>query len=172
MRRLIAAVVVVSQVAVSVPVWAQDAVVVPRDLSTWVPPCSIPPMGMSAQRWNSYTPEQREIACKMGYDPWAPSKGDMVSAKLAIAGILIAAAGFGVAFHPSEDTYHILGDSYCVGDTYVNDGGCGSPLETQIGLGMIGGGILMAWVGLRTKHVSVSPSINKTQKGVTARIRW
>lgn len=87
---------------------------------------------------------------------------------LGVVGVLVAAAGFGVAFHPNEHDYRVLGSSYCVGDYFVDAGRCGSARERQIGLAMMGAGVSMAWIGLRSKTVVIRPSLT----GGAVDIRW
>lgn len=94
----------------------------------------------------------------------------VVSKKLGIVGVVTALAGVAV-LGPWGDQYHILGNTYCVTEHSVYDGSCNAKgKQAAIGAGLIGGGVLMAWAGLR--RVAVSPQVSKTGVGATATVRW
>jgi len=104
-----------------------------------------------------------------GYLPAPTTK--WLSPGLAVAGLLTTIAGMGVAMHWGEDTKNVLGNQYCVSDYGdVEYGSCGGPTQTQIGLIMIGSGVLMGFIGSR--HVAINPQISKDKKAVTATVEW
>jgi hypothetical protein len=111
-------------------------------------------------------------------DPLQPHKvktGEPVSAGLGIAGILTTVVGASLLFHWGEDDVRILDSNYCVAESgrYVDYGPCGGPTQQKIGLILIGSGVTMAWIGLRSKTRWVlAPSITSQVKAATAAIRW
>jgi hypothetical protein len=100
-----------------------------------------------------------------------PPEVRMRSKTLATVGLFTLFAGMGAALHFGEDTKNVLGNQYCVSDYGdVEYGSCGSPMQTQIGLIMIGSGALMAWVGFQ--DVAVTPQVSKDKKAVVATVAW
>lgn len=116
------------------------------------------------------------VAMMMPHVAWAQSSyktGEPVSPKLAMAGVITIIAGWGVMFHPSEDDVHVLNSTYCVSDTGdVEYGSCSSPMEYKVGAIMIGSGVLMTWLGMRSKRVKVSPTLGPNVMGAQATIQW
>jgi len=106
---------------------------------------------------------------------WAqtPEQKPMVSPKLGIAGVLTTAVGLSILLRWNEDDVHVLDSTYCVSNSGdVDYGSCGSPMKTKVGLALTGAGVLMAWVGLRTKHVKVAPQVSKARRAVTVAVQW
>lgn len=114
------------------------------------------------------------ISVLMSGTAWAqePDK-QMVSPKLAVAGVLTTAVGLSVLLHWNEDDVHAFGNSYCVGNNGdVDYGRCGSATETKVGLALTGAGVLMAWLGMRSKTVKVAPQVSKASVGAVVQVQW
>ena len=198
-RQWIARVVIVGIVMNSVPVWAQEGSAVVRSHANPAAPivnkvkgCE-KPQGLEIAYWNGLMPWQQEERCKQWqrlgpaaaqkpFVPLVPSnpgtiqpykEPDMVSPKLAIAGIFTAAAGAGLLFHFGYDNVDVLNSTYCVSDWGdVAYGSCGTALDRKVGGIMLLSGVMMVWIGARTKKVKVSSSLGPNDTSVKATIVW
>ena len=130
------------------------------------------PVDIFERTWMGMTPEAQAEVCASRrvttVDTFYRVDRGMKNPKLGVAGLLVAAAGIGVAFHPSERTTRVLNREYCVGNYRVDAGSCGSPAETRIGMAMIGAGVAMTWFGFRSTTVMIGPY----RDGGTVTIRW
>lgn len=155
--------VIVSVVLSGVPVWAQEQPSERTKLYT---------CGVTLELWNTLSAEQQASVCASVQQHAATSNPDRTKAIIGVIGVLTAAAGVGAVLHFGQENADILGDRYCVDTNYigVHEGSCGGPLQTKIGLIMIGAGVLTAYVAI--KSFSVSPMITKHTKGVSGKIAW
>jgi hypothetical protein len=131
----------------------------------------------TAAEWAKLTSDQQYQACLVKGVFVKPLPGVKLanagprSQGLAIAGLLVSIAGVGAVLNFGEDTKNVLGSQYCVSDYGdVAYGACGSPMQTKVGLIMIGSGTAMMAIGLH--KVNVSPMIGPNVKGAKATIRW
>ena len=145
-----------------------------------VPGCQRPER-IAVADWNTLNYEQQRAECQKGRPsesqwPLAQSKVDppMVAPKLALTGLFSAAIGGSLLWHWGSQDVRFLGDTYCVSDYGdVDYGRCGTDMERQIGLIMIGSGALLMWYGARTKKgVTVAPYVSHRVKAVTAKVVW
>lgn len=172
-RQWIAAVVFV--VACSGTAWGQEKTLFDQRCPQGTVAVPYTPM-----EWSELTGAERISACDKGrlvptalavvvpplpdVEPIRRSRG------LTIGGLVVALVGTAMIM-PQGETYHVLGDSYCVNKTSVDYGSCGfSPNIKLIGLGLLGGGITMMVVGMQ--EVKVSPVVAPGVKGVSGTIRW
>jgi hypothetical protein len=134
------------------------------------------------EAWNRLSEEMRVIVCRVeakmatfdtrmeeikAYDQPQPDP-PIRSQKMLVAGIISIIAGSVMAL-PQGTTYSIFGDDVCVNTYSIDAGGCKSP-ALAIGMGLIGGGVMLAYAG--TRPITVSPMISPTVKGASARISW
>lgn len=102
------------------------------------------------------------------------STGEMVSPKLAVAGLITTLVGVAMML-PQGDEYHILGDTYCVSYSGrdVNYGGCGNPISVvKAGAIAAGVGVTMMVIGMQSKTFTIAPQVSPTSKSVMAVFRW
>jgi len=135
--------------------------------TAWAQESRVPTMQEICERYKD-APGMRGGACAA----YLPPESEPVSRALGIVGVLTTVVGTSLVLHWGFDDVRVLGDTYCVGSYSVDAGSCGSAMETKVGLAMIGSGVLMTWLGLRSKTVSVAPSVSHTAKGVTAKVVW
>jgi len=97
-------------------------------------------------------------------DPPAPAEpyqvttaGEPVSLVVAMGGIVVASAGFGLMLHQSSPCYCGPATAWVVGGVVV-----------------VAAGVTMVWLGLRprTRTVIIAPTITKQTVGGLAVIRW
>ncbi len=92
-------------------------------------------------------------------DDAAPARtvktGEPASMVVAMTGIVVVGAGFGMMLHES-------GPCYCGPDTAWVVGG----------VAVIAAGVTMTWLGLRSRTVTVAPAVTPHVVGATATIRW
>jgi len=93
------------------------------------------------------------------------------SRKLGIAGVVVALGGVAV-LGPWGTPVTVVDSTYCVTDRLdVYEGGCNARgKQAMIGAAMLGGGILLAWTGLRS--VKVAPQVSKTSQAVNVSVQW
>ena len=97
-----------------------------------------------------------------------------LSPKLAMAGIITAAAGIGM-MAPYGEEYHVFDRTYCVANSYTLDRGkCEQPTAAVITAGkwVLAAGLGMTALGFWPKRVTVAPMIGPHVKGVAGRVRW
>jgi hypothetical protein len=102
--------------------------------------------------------------------------GKSLSPVLGVIGVVTAGVGLAMMF-PYGTEYHILGQSYCVTtgvySTDVNYGSCyHSAKVVGIGAVVAGSGALMAYLGIRSKKVTVAPAVSQQAVGAVATVRW
>lgn len=118
---------------------------------------------------NKNAPGIEESCVRDGYLP--PPTTKWLSPGLAVTGILVTAAGAGLALNWGHQNVDFLDDTYCVSDYGdVAYGSCGSWTQTKIGLLMMGAGVGMAVIGAH--KVQISPMIGHGVKGVSGTIKW
>jgi hypothetical protein len=145
--------------------WAQEQPPVPEKIC-----------GMSVEQFNRKSAELQRAVClmnKAGAEAEAKelrrqNPEPIRSRKMVIAGVVIALGGVAMVM-PGGDTYHVLGDAFCVSDYSVDYGSCRA-IAPAIGAGMLAGGIALAYFGSRP--VTVSPMISHGMKGASVRIKW
>jgi hypothetical protein len=125
---------------------------------------------MSGTAWaQEPTPEQVALGRKLVAE--ATQETRPFSRKLGIAGVVVALGGVAV-LGPWGTPVTVVDTTYCVTDAYnVYEGGCNARgKQAMIGAAMLGGGILLAWTGLRS--VKVKSQVSKTRKAVAVSVEW
>ena len=141
------------------PVWAQE----PE--TPWItvscPETSkVTEVQASPQQWANLSRDEQTQMCSQGRPVLMKTvkTGAERSPKLITAGAVTGLIGF-LMLLPHGDQYTVLGDTYCVGRYSVDYGGCGPGMTVaKIGLLTLGSGILMAYIGSRSKTKKVTVS--------------
>lgn len=142
------------------------------------------PSSYTVETWNAMSAEAQGRMCKDNslnavprmenpYNPYESSTKPAVSRGLGIAGVVTALGGVAL-LGPWGTPVTVVDTTYCVTDRYdVYEGGCNARgTQAAIGAALLGGGILMAWAGFRTKKVHLSPSVGRQSMGVAGKVTW
>jgi hypothetical protein len=90
-----------------------------------------------------------------------------VSLTVAMSGIVVVGAGFGMMLHQTSCGYA----SSTGGGIVV--GACGSDPGWLVGgVVVVAAGVTMTWLGLRSRTVLIAPTLTPRVLGATATIRW
>ena len=81
--------------------------------------------------------------------------GEPVSMAVAMAGVVLSSAGFGLMLRTTGPCYCEPRTAWVVG-----------------GVAVVAAGLTMTWLGLRSRTVTIAPTVERHALGGTATIRW
>ena len=103
------------------------------------------------------------------------ASAEPLSPKMAMAGIITAAAGIGM-MAPYGDEYRVFDQTLCVNTAQrsIDWGRCEQPTARVITAGkwVLAAGLGMTALGFWPKRVTVAPMVGPHVKGVTGRLQW
>ena len=124
-------------------------------MKRWLATLTLASTLLSGTAW-AQEPEKRPANMKLGY-----------------AGLAVAMGGASLMV-PWGDEYQVVGRTYCVSENarQIERGSCGPALAPKVGAAIVGAGALLAWLGFRSKTVTVTPQVSKSSAGASATVKW
>lgn len=108
-------------------------------------------------------------------DPPAPASsasGDAARLTVAMSGIVVVGAGFGMMLHETWRQVAIADPRPGPDPTLIVGCYCSDPKWIVAGTVVVAAGVTMTWLGLRPRTVTIAPAIGPQRLGALGVIRW